>query len=109
MDDESLRALIAAVEALERGEYTVGSLDGAAGRDDLLGELARAVVRMACAVQEREHSLRKEILELSIQIDERKKEAAVAQITDSAYFRNLQTLAKTTRARRARGNPDTDP
>ena len=50
--------------------------------------------RMAREVYAREQSLRQQVQELRIQIDEAKKAREVAEITESDYFRSLSDRAR---------------
>ena len=88
----------AAAAAVEAGQFTLASLDEVAARPDALGQLGRVFQRMAAEVYAREQSLKRQVQELRIQIDEVKKAREVAEITDSDYFRNLRE-----RAQRLRG------
>jgi hypothetical protein len=49
---------------------------------------------MAREVYAREQSLKQQVLELRIQIDEVKKAREVAEITESDYFRDLKERAQ---------------
>src|SRR5512136_283697 len=80
----------AAAAAVEAGQFTPESLDIVAARPDALGQLGRVFQRMAREVYAREQSLRQQVQELRIQIDEVKKAREVAEITESDYFRDLK-------------------
>jgi hypothetical protein len=58
--------------------------------------------QMAREVQAREASLRREVQELRIQIDEARKHKQVAEITESGYFQQLQQKARLMKERAAR-------
>jgi len=62
-------------------------------RSDELGRLADTFRQMAREVYEREAKLKQQIAELRIEIDHQKKDAAVSEITDSKYFKDLKTKA----------------
>jgi adenylate cyclase len=62
---------------------------------ELLGLLAAA----ALASYLKTKKLTEQIAELKIQIDEAKKERQVAEITDSDYFKSLQSRAREMRAK----------
>jgi HAMP domain-containing protein len=94
--------LTAAAVAVEGGSYTPGSLDDVAARPDEIGRLAEVFDRMAREVRAREERLRREIKELSVQIDPDKRRRQVSEITETDYFRDLQRRAKELRG----GNRD---
>jgi CRP/FNR family transcriptional regulator, cyclic AMP receptor protein len=87
-----------AARAIDAGVYRPESLDGVAQRDDALGELARTFQLMAADVIAREHSLRREVQALRIEIDRARQQSQVAEITTSDYFRQLQQRAASLRA-----------
>jgi DNA-binding response OmpR family regulator len=91
-----------AAAALEKGAFDPAALDEVAARPDHLGQLARMFRRMAREVQAREANLRKEVQALRIQIDETRKTKQVADITESAYFQQLQRKAQMMKERGAR-------
>lgn len=96
---QQMNALIAATAALEAGLFDPRSLDAVCGRDDELGHLGRVFCRMAEEVKSREERLRAEVRELRIQIDEARRARGVAEITETAYFQELQTKVKAIRRR----------
>jgi CRP-like cAMP-binding protein len=59
-------------------------------QDSSLASLAEEFTRMAVLVREREDQLRREIAQLRIEIDEKKRMQEVRQITESDYYRNLK-------------------
>jgi len=87
-----------AAAAVEAGTFEHDSLSSVAHRDDALGQLARVFQNMARQVRAREQSLRKQVQDLQIEIDEVKKARQVAEITETEYFRDL--CAKAERLRR---------
>ncbi|MBP5972224.1 DUF3365 domain-containing protein [Brasilonema sp. CT11] len=70
------------------------SLVAIAKRNDELGQLGQVFLRMVHQVYTREQRLKKQMQELSIQIDETKKARQVAEIVDADYFQNLSIQAK---------------
>src|SRR5581483_1779819 len=82
------------------GEDAIGTevLAPLARRGDELGATARVFQQMAEEVFAREQSLRQQVLELRIEIDEVKKASMVAEITDTDYFRDLQARARQIRS-----------
>jgi len=91
----------AAALAVEAGTFTPGSLDDVGERSDPLGNLARLFQRMGVEVAARERRLRDQVEQLVIAIDEKRKAAQVAEITESDYFQKLKARAKSLAARRA--------
>jgi two-component system, cell cycle response regulator len=88
-----VREVTSAAEALEADAFVASDLAGVAKRDDALGTLARTFVRMADEVRAREEALRRQVRELTIEIDEARQASRVAEITDSEYFRSLRGRA----------------
>jgi CheY-like chemotaxis protein len=103
---EQVRTVTSAAQALEMDAFAAADLASVAGRDDALGVLARTFVRMAEEVRAREEALRRQVRELSIEIDEARQASRVAEITDSDYFRSLRGRADELR-RSVRSEPDT--
>jgi two-component system cell cycle response regulator len=91
--------IAAAAAAVEEDRFDRAALDGVAGRDDALGQLARVFTRMAVEVQARERRLREEVRQLRIEINESRAALQVAEITDTDYFRALQSRADDLRMR----------
>jgi two-component system cell cycle response regulator len=88
-----------AAAAVEEGAFELESLDSVAQRDDSLGQLARVFQKMARQVYAREQSLRRQVQELRVEIDEVKKARQVAEITETDYFRDLCAKAQRLRQR----------
>lgn len=88
---QQVAQLTAAAAAVEAGQYTLNYLDNVASRADELGQLGRVFQRMAREVYTREQSLKQQVSELRIQIDEAKKSSEVAEITETDYFRQLRS------------------
>lgn len=102
---EQVRRLTTAAEGLEADAFNPADLEAVGMREDALGLLARTFVRMAAEVRSREEGLRRQIRELTIEIDEAQQARKVAEVTDSDYFRSLRGRA--TELRRAvRGEPE---
>jgi len=96
-----VETVTAAALALEAGSFTPGSLDDVGQRSDPLGNLARLFQRMGVEVAARERRLRAQVEQLVIAIDEDRKAAQVAEITESDYFQKLKARAKVLAARNA--------
>ena len=98
---EQVNHVIGAAGAVESGTFECDSLNSVAERADALGQLARVFQNMARQVYAREQSLRRQVQELRVEIDEVKKARQVAEITETEYFRDL--AAKAQRLRRRSG------
>lgn len=94
---EQVGHVTAAAAAVENDAFVPESLDNAAARPDALGQLARVFQRMAREVHAREDRLRQQVHQLRIEIDEARQTRQVAEITGSAYFRQLRSQASTLR------------
>jgi DNA-binding response OmpR family regulator len=96
---QSVAQVTQAAAALEAGGFEPRDLDGVAVRADALGQLARVFQLMAREVRAREERLARQVQELRIEVDEAKKARAVAEITTTDYFQNLQLRARQLRNR----------
>ena len=99
-----VRRLTEAARIMEQGELDTKTLNHLLDRsiEDEVTTLARVFKQMAEKVQLREKKLKKQIVELKIEIDEQKKQEQVSQIVDSDYFKTLRANASTMRRRRER-------
>ena len=97
---EQVGHLTQAAAAVEAGAFELDSLNPVAQRDDSLGQLARVFQNMARQVYAREESLRRQVQELRVEIDEVKKARQVAEITETEYFRDLCAKAQRLRQRK---------
>jgi CheY-like chemotaxis protein len=93
-----------AAESLEADAFEPASLSSVVERTDALGVLARTFLRMASEVRAREEALRRQVRELTIEIDEARQAQRVAEITDSDYFRTLRGRAAELRRTAHGGN-----
>ena len=98
-----------AAESLEGDAFEPDSLGTVVERSDALGVLARTFVRMASEVRAREEALRRQVRELTIEIDEARQAQKVAEITDSDYFRTLRLRAEELRRTAHGGNEPAGP
>jgi CheY-like chemotaxis protein len=103
---QSVAQVAEAAAAVEAGRFEPHDLDGVGARSDALGQLARVFQQMAREVRAREERLTRQVHELRIQVDEAKKARAVAEITTTDYFQNLQLRAHELRNR---GDPERQP
>jgi hypothetical protein len=97
----SVAAVTSAATKVEAGTFDPASLDEVGRRTDALGNLARLFQHMGVEVAARERRLREQVQRLTIEIDERRKAAQVAEITESEYFKGLQERVKGLALRRA--------
>jgi two-component system, cell cycle response regulator len=98
---EQVGHVVEAAAAVERGDFRPGCLDGVAAREDALGLLAAVFSRMAQEVADREQRLRAQVGALRIEIDRARTDRAVAAITETDYFADLQRRAAALRGRRS--------
>lgn len=70
-------------------------------RDSTLAALAAEFAQMAAKVQERENTLRQEVVQLRIEIDEAKRKREVETITQSDYYMSLKDKVKKLRQQKA--------
>ena len=88
------------------------SMESVAQRSDELGQMARVFERMAKEVYAREQSLRQQVQELRIEIDEVKKARQVAQLVNTDTFQDLRAIAQKLRQQRREaesGTQDSSP
>jgi HAMP domain-containing protein len=78
------------------------------GPRDEITSLAETFIVMVDKVREREESLKQQVAELKIEIDEVKRQQQVGEIVDSDFFQDLRDKAKTIRRRRSQGPTATE-
>lgn len=101
-----LLRLTAAAEAMEAGHFTTEQaeeLRTTQGKDEV-SRLSALFGKMAAEVVRREQSLRQEVQQLRIEIDQTKRAKEVEEVTESEYFRELQTRVLELRRRDPRRN-----
>lgn len=91
---QQMGRIMAAAADLEAGMYDPCKLDEVGRRGDALGQLARVFQRMAREVYTREQQLRQQIHQLTIEVNEARKEREVMEIVETEYFQDLQKRAK---------------
>jgi CRP-like cAMP-binding protein len=98
--DEFVQEVSGWMKQISEGEYEQ-SIEVAAGRsgyhDPMVAGLAAEFAHMAATVRQREESLRQEIAQLRVEIDEAKRQQDVAQITGSDYFQSLKAQVQSMR------------
>jgi HAMP domain-containing protein len=75
---------------------------------DEIATLAETFVVMVDKVREREESLKQQVAELKIEIDEVKRQQQVGEIVDSDFFQGLRDKAQIIRRRRSQGQSATE-
>lgn len=90
---EQVKVVMGAAAAVEEDRFEPSSLDELAKRDDALGQLARVFQKMAREVRIREEKLKQQVKDLKIGLDESRQKKKVAEITESDYFKSLQSEA----------------
>jgi DNA-binding response OmpR family regulator len=93
---EYLRGVARVTEAagqVEAGEFDLSALGEVETREDALGRLARVFRKMAREVRARETTLKRQVQELRVEVDQAKKARQVAEITETDYFQELQQRA----------------
>ena len=95
---EPIERLAEAAVAVETGSYELDSLAGLTARGDELGQFARTFEQMARQVYAREQQLKAQVSALQIEIDRAQGEEQVTEITDTDFFKDLQSKARAMRA-----------
>ena len=72
--------------------------------NDEIDLLAGVFDVMVDKVHKREQTLKRKVARLQIEIDETKKADEISEITDSEFFRDLQSRASTLRKNRGTGS-----
>ncbi len=90
---EQVKMVMSAAAAVEENRFEPSSLDELAKRDDALGQLARVFQKMAREVHLREEKLKQQVRALKIVLDESRQKKKVAEITETDYFKSLQSEA----------------
>ncbi len=100
-------ALTRAAERIGEGDYEQNLAGMSGGRfPDEIGTLARVFTIMVDKVYQREQTLRRQVEELKIEIDEVKRQKQVSEIVDSDFFQDLQVRAREMRKRGRRGGEE---
>ncbi|HWI63131.1 MAG TPA: hypothetical protein VNT75_14885 [Symbiobacteriaceae bacterium] len=94
-------ALAAAASRVAQGDYSDADRPAPRGRvRDELTQVWDTFAQMIAKVRTREESLRQQVTELQIVIDESKRRQEVTEITDTDFFRDLTERAEQMRSRR---------
>lgn len=105
-----MRSLTQAATFIGEGDYekSLAGLDKGATEktlNDEIGQLSKMFQLMIGKVYQREQSLRKQVEELQIEIDEAKRQKQVSEIVDTDFFYDLQQRARQMRQRRSSQTP----
>jgi CheY-like chemotaxis protein len=98
---DQLTYVTTAAAAVETSTFKPEMLDEVAKRRDEIGKLARVFQRMAREVYDREQRLMAQLNQLSVEVNEVKKTRAVAEITETEYFQDLQRKVQSFRKKSA--------
>jgi DNA-binding response OmpR family regulator len=90
---------VTAAAAIRANTFQAGSLDEVARCSDELGQLAQVFQEMARQVSAREQHLQRQVQQLRIEIDQKRRAREVADITESEYFQQLLGKAEELRHR----------
>ena len=94
-------ALTRAAQRIGQGDYEQDLSAFRSGRfHDEVATLTEVFELMVSKVYQREQTLRRQVEELKIEIDEAKRQKQVSEIVDSDYFQNVQARALAMRQRR---------
>jgi CRP-like cAMP-binding protein len=88
------------VKRVAEGKYDRAFKPSADYQDRSISALAGEFAQMAAQVQKREEELRKEIMQLRIEIDEAKRQKQVREIVETDFFHDLQSKAQSMRKQR---------
>jgi len=102
-------ALTKAAALIGEGNYEqdLSFLSGGRLRDEI-GILANVFAIMVGKVYQREQTLRRQVEELRIEVDEAKRQKQVSDIVDSDFFQDLQTRARDMRKRGQRSSGESE-
>jgi len=94
-----IRRVTEAARLVEQGDFQLDVLTPLLARstEDEVVRLAHVFHKMAGQVRQREQTLRRQVEELRIEIDEVRRAREVAEITETEYFRQLQKKASEAR------------
>lgn len=88
--------------AVEQEKFDPGILEPIVHRSDEFGQLAKTFQDMTRKVYDREQKMKQKIKILKIEIDSKKEQRQIEEITESEYFQNLQQKAKELREQKGR-------
>ncbi len=93
------------VKRVAEGKYDRTFKPNTNYQDRSIAALAADFAQMAAQVQKREEELRKEIMQLRIEIDETKRQKQVSEIVETDFFQDLQSKARSMRKQRSEQGP----
>jgi nitrate/nitrite-specific signal transduction histidine kinase len=89
-----------AAQRIAEGDYEQDLATTVPRFPDEISSLAKVFGLMASKVYQREQSLRRQVEELKIEIDEAKRHVQVSEIVESDFFQDLQARSRALRQRR---------
>ena len=92
-NNEILNQVNSWVGKITEGEYAGVIEDKQKYKDESISALAAEFATMAAKVKEREEELKREIVQLKIEIDETKRKEDAGEIMQSDFFKDLQARA----------------
>ena len=103
-------ALTQAAQRIGQGDYDQNLAAFRSGRlRDEVATLTEVFELMVSKVYQREQTLRQQVAELKIEIDETKRQKQVSEIVDSDFFQNVQARAQAMRQRRQQSGSASSP
>lgn len=103
-------ALTHAAQRIGQGDYDQNLAAFRSGRlRDEAATLTEVFELMVSKVYQREQTLRRQVEELKIEIDEAKRQKQVSEIVDSDFFQNVQARAQAMRQRRQQSASSSSP
>jgi methyl-accepting chemotaxis protein len=103
---EPINALDNLAQRVKADKMEVADLDAPAlmlvtSRGDELGRLSQVFKQMANEVYQRTQSLKQQVTELRVEVDQFKRQQEVKAITDNEFFKELQAKAREMRQKRS--------
>jgi C4-dicarboxylate-specific signal transduction histidine kinase len=99
-----IRKLTAAAQALEEDNFSTEILTNVSHTQDDVGQLVRVFLHMAVEVKTREEKLKQQVINLKIEINETKRVAEVAEITENEHFKPAKNSKAQTANTKHRGD-----
>jgi CRP-like cAMP-binding protein len=89
------------VRRISNGEYATATPTETAYKDPNLSNLAAEFAQMAAQVKAREDTLKKEVAQLRVEIDDARRKQEVKSITNSDYYHQLKEKMKAIREQKS--------
>ena len=106
---EPINTLSALAQRVKADQMEIADLDAPAltlvtSRGDELGHLSQVFKQMANEVYQRTQSLKQQVMELRVEVDQFRQQQEVKAITDNEFFKDLQAKARELRRKRGANN-----